>query len=413
MRHHLLIPALLISITISAQTLKEADQLSAAKKHTEAADIYYTLGHYGKAAEALRRHISKQPAARRQKTSETLRTKIDRYEQLDRMTQRCEDIQIIDSAILPKTQLLEAYQLSPEAGALAISGQTTTYENQLKDRRYLSKSADGEPSRLHHQTRIQSEWTPPVPLDIPVDSSASDAYPFLLPDGLTLYFASTGNGSIGGYDIFTARYNLSTGTYLAPTQLGMPFNSTSNDYLYAIDESTGIGYFATDRRQEPGNIIIYTFIPNPSYKPIENATPDQLVNRAQITSIRDTWHEGKNYTTLLAQIKEKTLTPAAAEQKEFTLTINDNITYHTLQDFESPAARQSWKTALDAEQRIHELEEQTNRLRIEYKSVNSRQRRSLAPKILSAETSLEQLHLQYHAKQKEARNLEIRHLRTK
>ncbi|MDR0686064.1 MAG: tetratricopeptide repeat protein, partial [Dysgonamonadaceae bacterium] len=279
----------------------------------------------------------------------------------------------------------------------------------LKDRRYFSESRSGEPSRLYRQTKIQSEWTPPVPVEIPIDSAGSDAFPFIMPDGLTLYFASTGNGSIGGYDIFAARYNLSNSTYLTPSQLGMPFNSTSNDYLYAIDESKGVGYFATDRFQEEGKVIIYTFIPNESFKPIERATIDRLVSRARINSIRDTWPEGSKGNTSL---KETEHYPTAVK-KDFTFVINDNIVYHIPKDFESDAARRSWQAAKDATIQINELEEQIDSLRLNYSLGNRQQRRTLMPKILSAESKLEQLHRQCREKTKEARNLEIRSLRMK
>jgi len=51
--------------------------------------------------------------------------------------------------------------------------------------------------------------------------------PFVMSDGLTLYFASTDHQSFGGYDLYVTRYNLATDSYLVPNQLNMPFNSPS------------------------------------------------------------------------------------------------------------------------------------------------------------------------------------------
>ena len=68
-------------------------------------------------------------------------------------------------------------------------------------------------------------------------------------DGITLYYASDGEGSLGGYDIFVTRYDSENGNYLRPDNIGMPFNSPANDYMYAIDEFNNIGWFASDRYQ--------------------------------------------------------------------------------------------------------------------------------------------------------------------
>ena len=93
---------------------------------------------------------------------------------------------------------------------------------------------------------------------------ANEAYPFFLNDGVTLYYASNGEGSIGGYDIFITRLNLENNTYLKPENVGMPFNSIYNDYMMAVDEMLNIGWFVSDREQIPGKVTIYLFIPNSS-----------------------------------------------------------------------------------------------------------------------------------------------------
>lgn len=87
-------------------------------------------------------------------------------------------------------------------------------------------------------------------------------YPFMMPDGTTFYFAATGEESIGGYDIFVTRFDSESGSFLKAENIGMPFNSTANDYMYAIDEFNDIGWFATDRSQPEGKVCIYIFIPS-------------------------------------------------------------------------------------------------------------------------------------------------------
>ena len=62
-------------------------------------------------------------------------------------------------------------------------------------------------------------------------------------DGITIYFGSEGHEGLGGYDIFTSRFNSETADYLPPQNVGMPFNSPYNDYMMAFDELAGVGCF--------------------------------------------------------------------------------------------------------------------------------------------------------------------------
>ena len=97
-------------------------------------------------------------------------------------------------------------------------------------------------------------------------------YPFMLSDGQTLYFAAKNEESLGGYDIYMTRYDNDERKYLAPENLGMPFNSPANDYLLVIDEFNNLGGFASDRNQPADSVCLYTFIPNESRRTYEDGT---------------------------------------------------------------------------------------------------------------------------------------------
>ena len=81
----------------------------------------------------------------------------------------------------------------------------------------------------------EAKWTAPHKLD-ELDGDDAQNYPFMLSDGITLYYAAQGEESIGGYDIFVTRYDMDEKKFLYPENLGMPFNSPANDYMLAIDE---------------------------------------------------------------------------------------------------------------------------------------------------------------------------------
>ena len=58
---------------------------------------------------------------------------------------------------------------------------------------------------------------------------------------------------------------MNTDTYLAPENVGMPFNSPYNDYMYVIDEFNNLGWFASDRYQpEDKSAYMYSFRHHPN-----------------------------------------------------------------------------------------------------------------------------------------------------
>ena len=326
-----------------------------------------------------------------------------------RMLSRCEDIQIIDSVIVDKDNFLSGYPLSEEAGSLKMvpSGETVVYENQLKDRRYYGKKTEDDQFRLFFQNDLQGNWADEKMVGLPVDTFANDNYPYVLSDGITVYFASTGRESIGGYDLFTTRYNMNSNTYLVPEQMGMPFNSTYNDYMLVIDEYSGVGYFATDRYQEPGKVVIYTYIPNEEIKTIDTEEQDILSSRSRIVSIKDTWKQGVNYQAMLHQIKEDASRVTVTTRKDFIFVVNDNIVYHILDDFTSDSAKQLFVQSQTLGQQLASLETELDSQRQAYSKGN----KSHASAIKTNEVKLEKMYNDYRSQVIKARNTEIQYLR--
>lgn len=92
-----------------------------------------------------------------------------------------------------------------------------------------------------------------------VNTEANENFPYEMSDGVTLYFASEGHGSIGGYDIFMTRYNSATFDYSTPRNIGMPFNTLGNDYLMMEDDIAGLGLWVTDNGQKGDTVMVYVY----------------------------------------------------------------------------------------------------------------------------------------------------------
>jgi hypothetical protein len=396
-----------------AQTVDDAKNLYAEKKYDAAAAIYYKLYLFNEAATAYQMQIDLLVNNKQTDAAESIKPLLMKSEKAARMVSRCEDIQIIDSVVVDEADFLTGYFLGEESGKLEKLQTSIVFENQLGDHRYFGKKNDDDHFRLNSQLKILDKWLEEKVLNLPDDSLSDDNYPFVMPDGLTIYFASTGNESIGGYDIFVSRYNMNNDTYLAPNQMGMPFNSIYNDYMLAIDETNNIGYFVTDRFQPEGKVIVYSFIPNEEFSPVKSEDGPTLINRTKITSIKDTWLQGVNYQAYLENVKTNIEKEKLKVKKDFTFVINDNIVYYVLDDFDSDAAKKSFLQAKTLQEVIGALEDQLDLQRKEYAKGSSAKKQTLSSSILEDEKQLETLYKDYKKAVIETRNLEIKYLKQK
>jgi len=87
-----------------------------------------------------------------------------------------------------------------------------------------------------------------------LNSAENDDAPYVAEDG-TLYFASEGHESIGGYDIFQSTYDSANNTFTAPENLGAPINSVNDDTFFSVFGK--MAYLASSRRNGYGNMDIY------------------------------------------------------------------------------------------------------------------------------------------------------------
>lgn len=394
----------------SEEYLKFAASKNIQEAYNSLGKLYFRTYRFEESVSAYEEFIAHLEKKKESQQIPEIQYKSDVSKRAARMLSRCEDIQIIDSVIVDKNTFLSGYPLSEEAGTLKILNElsgTVVYENQLKNKRYYAKPAGDKHFRLFTQSELQGKWLDEKMLELPVDTVADDNYPYVLADGVTVYFASTGRESIGGYDLFTTRYNMNSDNYLTPEQMGMPFNSIYNDYMLVVDEFNGVGYFATDRFQEPGKIVIYTYIPNDEIKTIDSEDQDILLGRARILSIRDTWKPGMDYQALLQRIKESVVPITPMKKTDFIFVVNDNIVYYTLNDFESDSAKQLFIRSQNLGQQIAGLETELDSQRLAYSKGN----KSVASSIKTNEVELEKMYDDYRSQVIKARNTEIKYLR--
>ncbi|MDE6417908.1 MAG: hypothetical protein K2K49_01715 [Duncaniella sp.] len=209
--------------------------------------------------------------------------------------------------------------------------------------------------------------------------------PFLLNDGVTLYFAADGAESLGGLDIFVSRRD--DDRYLQPSNIGMPYNSPYNDYLYAVDEETGAGFWVSDRNQIADSVTLYTFVPSELRVNYPTDTP-ALTSYARLASVKATQNPEADYSTLrrkIASVARGADRVVNSSGPEFAFALPDGRIARRLSDFRTPLARKAMQEYLDARRTLDETNAELSRLRASY----ARGDRSASDRILALERRTE------------------------
>ena len=341
-------------------------------------------------------------------------------EKMERMTANTAQVMFIDSFVVNKADFLSRYILNPEAGRIDTyqnlyktqrQPNAYVYVNELGNRCFLSQENNEGIINLYSSERVDNKLTRQTKVRGINDQQEFKRvnYPFMLGDGETLYFAAEGEEGLGGYDIYTSTYDKDTQRFLQPVNMGMPFNSEANDYMFVIDEYSNIGWFASDRNQPADTVCIYVFVPESrkTYDP-ETYTSEQITNYARIASIADTWTDKQKLDQALARLQmTRDRSSQTIQGRDFIFVINDDITYYQLSDFKDP----------DNVKRYHEL----SSLRASYNkqlkvlqqardywiSAPKDEIEELRTEILATEKSQLALYQRIHDKEKEIRNNEI------
>ncbi|PCJ84847.1 MAG: hypothetical protein COA57_08605 [Flavobacteriales bacterium] len=111
------------------------------------------------------------------------------------------------------------------------------------------------------------EWSFPVNLGPPVNSSFDDDAPFIHPDGKTLYFSSRGHQTMGGYDIFKSTL-VEENKWSGPENLGFPINTVDDDIYFVISANGKRGYYSSNKEDGFGSQDIYVINLEEEHKPV-------------------------------------------------------------------------------------------------------------------------------------------------
>ena len=101
------------------------------------------------------------------------------------------------------------------------------------------------------------EWTYPEMLNENITSTGDELFPYITDDGKSLYFSSNGHYGMGGFDIYVSRWDENSNDWGVAQNLGFPFSSPEDDFLYYDTPDGNYTLFASTRDTKRDSIMVY------------------------------------------------------------------------------------------------------------------------------------------------------------
>ena len=155
--------------------------------------------------------------------------------------------------------------------------------------RIYFSSEDQEGFRNIFMTELQDTvWTYPVTQNESVTMLSNEIYPMISADGRSLYFSSDGLYGVGGYDLYVSRWDDDLQGWSEPVNMGFPYSSPYDDFLYVADESEGHVFFASNRECSPDSVWVYVleYDSMPVRHSVED--PDELLKLSRLSVQEET-----------------------------------------------------------------------------------------------------------------------------
>lgn len=338
-------------------------------------------------------------------------------------------IMIIDSIVVDKDNMLKKIPFTETCGKMLkeeeLFGKTnkaddtlTAYINGFSDRCIYSKLYSNGKTKLAIANLIGGKWSQGRILDELGEDFEDIGYPYIMSDGMTLYFSAVDkNNSFGGRDIYMTRLNTDSMRFYKAENIGLPYNSKANDYVCIIDDLNNLGWLATDRNQPLGKVCIYTFVPSDERWTDTDASLDEnkLSALATITNIKATQYDKTvltQATKRLEDIRQKANSidierKSAAQQEEIRFIVNDSTVYKRITDFISPTGRNMFVSMLKLKKQLEDNRQQIETLRHSIsQSSSQKELRTIKAEISQLEKAIETNETEIKNIEKKIRNAE-------
>jgi hypothetical protein len=276
-------------------------------------DVYYHLGKAYHLNYRFDEAIAQYSVFKQKKSKTSTKLEVDlqikQCENGKSLLKNVTDLTVIEKKELNSAEYFRAYDLNKIAAKLVVKpddlktpldlkkkDQSTVVIRQTSQEIYYSSyGADGKNGRdIYKISKLPNfTWGQPVNLGPNINTIYDEDFPYITPDGKTLYFCSKGHNSMGGYDVFKSQLNPS-GDWNRPLNLDFAVNTPDDDIQYVTDPDSDFAYFSSKRNSPDGRIIVFKVkterVPVTAAiikgKVLSDALPNNLVAKISIKNVQ-------------------------------------------------------------------------------------------------------------------------------
>lgn len=220
---------------------------------------------------------------------------------------------------------------------------------------YSSAGADSV-MNIYYTEYQDTAWTAPRLINEGLTTASDEIFPVLNHDGQSLYFASAGLYGMGGYDLYVSHWNPRLHDWDTPTNLGFPYSSPYDDFLYYNTPDGRFTLFASNRECSRDSVYVYVL------------EFDTLPVRSAVTEASELQH--------LSLLEPETLDIQRTPRKEEPVT--EDVRVYLDQMNEVRSLRDS----------LNHISSQLDAMRAEFSSASDVRKAELSSEILQKELSI-------------------------
>ncbi|MDO4460870.1 MAG: SPOR domain-containing protein [Bacteroidia bacterium] len=332
-------------------------------------------------------------------------------------------LRVIDKYHVAKDSSLMVYTPSREVGTVArnsaffednIDPNGILYRTERGDAVFFSMTPEGEQyEHLYKMEQLLDGWGEASLLN-GLATNANDKMPVMMTDGTTLYFSSDRPGGLGGWDIYRTTYDAENRTFTEPINLGVPFNSPADDYLFVADEFRNRAWFTSNRETSTDSVMVYEVLWDNSVIRSFAQSTDEIRESAALKideSLSQMRRDAYNAsaTTLNGMRASAAKQYSVTEQEDkFRFAICDTLVYTQWEHFRSVNAMQEYQKLFDIQHRHDSLQNLMASKRKEFMELKTNeQRNAQIAEVLKIEREVYSLEDQITEQSERVRNIEL------
>lgn len=264
-------------------------------------------------------------------------------------TTRYYPLTVIDKDTVNRKKILSLYYPSKDVGSIlrnsdffqsGVDPDGIMYITERQDEAYFSLFSTGSKGQdLFKMVKLLDGWSDNDALPSNINTPFDEVFPFLASNGTTLYYSTNKPGGFGGFDIYKTEYNVASKTFSDPVNMGIPFNSPDDDFLFVSDEFNSVGWFASNRETSGDVVMVYKFKWDNKVAKVNVSDIGDIKTVAKLDvsmeAIKEAQRKG-DFTYQSAQAKART-------GAQFKFVIDDTLTYTNFDQFKSSDALEYYK----------------------------------------------------------------------